>query len=120
MHCGTLPNGECNEPNGLGTAVACGGTTCQGNFHIYAFEVDRTGSTEYLRWYLDGVMFQQHSSAEFTATTWNQIAHQPIFILLDLAIGGSFPSGVYGSTTPLSTTTSGGVYTIDYVAVYNK
>lgn len=120
MHCDVNPGGSCNEPNGLGNTLACSGTACQGNFHIYTLEIDRTGSTEAVRWFLDGTLYFQVTSSQFPSGVWDQIAHKPVFILLNLAMGGSFPNGVYGSSTPLSTTTSGGVYTIDYVAVYNK
>ncbi|KAH6646402.1 family 16 glycosyl hydrolase [Truncatella angustata] len=120
MHCGTNPGGECNEPSGLGSNLACSGTACQGNFHIYTLEVDRTGSVEAIRWFLDGTLYNQVTSSQLSAATWAQVAHQPHFVLLNLAMGGGFPNGVYGSSTPLSTTTSGGVYTVDYVAVYNK
>ncbi|KAK9776946.1 putative Family 16 glycosyl hydrolase [Seiridium cardinale] len=120
LHCDTNPGGSCNEPNGLGSNLACSGTACQGNFHIYTLEVDRTSSTEALRWYLDGTQFWQVTQSQVPSSVWNRVVHNPVFILLDLAMGGSFPNGVYGSSTPLSTTTSGGVFTVDYVAVYNK
>lgn len=120
MHCGINPGGVCNEPIGLGGNRACTGTTCQGNFHIYTLEVDRSQSVEAVRWFLDGVLYWQVTSTQLSADVWAQVAHKPVFILLNLAMGGSFPNGVFGSTTPLSTTTSGGVLTVDYVAVYNS
>ena len=35
-------------------------------------------------------------------------------------MGGGFPNGVCGCTTPTSATASGGQMNVDYVAVYNK
>jgi beta-glucanase (GH16 family) len=120
MHCGVTPGGYCNEPNGIGSTQTCAGSACQGNYHVYTLEVDRSGAPEAVRWYLDGTLYQQVTQAQMSASVWEQVAHKPVFIILDLAMGGSFPNGVYGSATPLSTTTSGGVFTIDYVAVYNS
>ncbi|KAI1844312.1 hypothetical protein JX265_007850 [Neoarthrinium moseri] len=120
LHCDTNPGGACNEANGLGGSRTCPGSACQGNFHTYTLEVDRSAKPEAVRWFLDGTLFWQVIDTDMPAAVWNKTVHNPIFILLDLAIGGSFPNGVYGSSTPLSTTTSGGVFTVDYVAVYNK
>ncbi|KAF3017188.1 hypothetical protein E8E14_012261 [Neopestalotiopsis sp. 37M] len=120
MHCDVNPGGFCNEPNGLGGNMACAGTACQGHFHIYTLEVDRTGSVEAARWFLDGNLYWQVTSSQMSAAAWANVAHQPVFILLNMAVGGGFPDGAFGSATPLPSTTSGGVFTIDYVAVYNK
>lgn len=50
-----------------------------------------------------------------------QIAHRGHFLLMNLAIGGSFPNKDYGAdATPLETTASGGVYEAEYIAVYNS
>lgn len=50
-----------------------------------------------------------------------QIAHKGHFVLMNLAIGGSFPNKDYGAdATPLENTASGGVYQAEYVAVYNS
>ncbi|KAF5674699.1 carbohydrate binding family 6 [Fusarium denticulatum] len=82
---GTNPGGPCNEPYGLASSRACPGTSCAGNFHTHTVEVD--GS--------------MHPETE-------QTIHRPHFILLNLAIGGGFPDGVFGGQTPLETTVSGG------------
>jgi Ricin-type beta-trefoil lectin domain len=39
-------------------------------------------------------------------------------IILDLAIGGGYPNGVCGCTTPTASTASGGTMSVDYVAAY--
>ena len=44
MHCGTSPGGPCNETTGIGGQRACDGATCQGGFHTYAVEWDRSGA----------------------------------------------------------------------------
>jgi beta-glucanase (GH16 family) len=119
MHCGSAPGGPCNENNGIGSgARACGG--CQTGFHTYAVQIDRSVSPEQIRWYLDGSNYFTVSANQVDATTWTNAVDHPFFILYDLAMGGAFPDGVGGRTTPTTATVSGGQMTMDYVAVYNK
>ena len=51
-------------------------------------------------------------------TTWANAVDHAFFIILDLAMGGGFPNGVAGHTTPTSATVSGGSMLVDYVRVY--
>ena len=120
LHCGVNPGGPCHETDGLSGSRQCPGTPCQGNFHTYTFEVDRTQQLEAIRWFVDGILFWQVISTDIPAATWAQAVHNPHFVLFNLAIGGSFSNNVYGSATPLSTTTSGGVLEAEYIAVYNS
>ena len=39
-------------------------------------------------------------------------------IIFDLAMGGGYPDGVCGCTTPTSSTSSGGTMSVAYVAAY--
>ena len=119
LHCGVFPGGPCNESNGIGSGPrACGG--CQTALHTYAVQIDRSVSPEQIRWYLDGNNYFTVSSTQVDPTTWANAVDHPFFILYDLAMGGGFPNGVCGCTTPTSATASGGQMNIDYVAVYNK
>jgi beta-glucanase (GH16 family) len=119
FHCGTPSGGPCNEPNGIGSgARGCGG--CQTGYHTYAVQIDRSVSPEQIRWYLDGNNYFTVSANQVDATTWSNAVDHPFFIIYDLALGGGFPNGVCGCTTPTSATVSGGQMNIDYVAVYNK
>ncbi|ORY61709.1 family 16 glycosyl hydrolase [Pseudomassariella vexata] len=119
LHCGSNPGGPCNETTGIsGKQKGCPGSICQGNFHTYTFEVDRTQtSAEFLRWYVDDVQFFELAASDVEAEAWNQTVHEPHFLLMNLAIGGSFPNKEFGAdATPLEDTTSGGVYQAEYVA----
>ena len=120
LHCGTAPGGPCNENDGLGgNMTGPANQPLQGHFHTYTFEVDRTSATAgRLRWFLNGAQYHEVRQEEVEATAWNNAVNVPHFLLLNLAIGGSFPNKVLNSTTPLAETTSGGVYRADYVAVY--
>lgn len=121
LHCGSNPGGPCNETTGLSGSTTPSSIP-QGNFHTYAFEVDRTTSgSEAMRWYVDGEQYFEIAQSELPAEVWTQIAHRPHFILMNLAIGGAFPNKDFGQdATPLESTISGGVYQADYIAVYNS
>ena len=119
LHCGTPTGGPCNETSGRGSgAVACPG--CQTGYHDYAVEIDRSVSPEQIRWYLDGNNYFTLNSTVVDATTWANAVDHPFFIIYDLAMGGGFPNGVSGVTTPTTATVSGASMNIDWVAVYNK
>ena len=119
LHCGVFPGGPCNEGNGIGSGPrACGG--CQTGFHTYGVQIDRSVSPEQIRWYLDGSNYFTISSTQVDPTTWANAVDHPFFMIYDLAMGGGFPNGVCGCTTPTSATASGGQMNVDYVAVYNK
>jgi beta-glucanase (GH16 family) len=117
LHCGVAPGGPCNEFTGLGSGEhACPG--CQTGFHTYAVEYDRSTSPEQLRWYLDGAQYFSVSSSQVDATTWNNATHHGMFIILNVAMGGSFPAAFGGG--PTGSTQSGVPMIIDYVAVYQS
>ncbi|GAA4205373.1 glycoside hydrolase family 16 protein [Microbispora amethystogenes] len=121
LHCGVNPGGPCNETNGLGTSRACPGSSCQSAFHTYRFEWDRSVSPNQLRWYVDGQQFFSVSQSQLDATTWsNMTSHAGYFLLLNVAIGGGFPNGVAGFSTPTSATVSGRPMLVDYVAVWQS
>ena len=122
LHCGVNPGGPCNETNGIGTSRACPGSTCQSAFHTYRFEWDATNTgAQQFRWYVDGQQFHTINQSQFDATTWsNMTSHAGYFILLNVAMGGGFPNGVSGQTTPVAGTTSGVPMRVDYVAVWQS
>ncbi|MFI6849301.1 glycoside hydrolase family 16 protein [Kitasatospora sp. NBC_00085] len=120
LHCGGNPGGPCNETTGLGAVHACPGSACQGNFHTYALEWDRSVSPQQLRWYVDGVQYHSVTSAQMDAATWNAATAHGHFILLNVAMGGAFPDPVAGYKTPTAGTASGVPMLVDYVAVYSS
>lgn len=120
LHCGTSSGGPCNETTGLGATHACPGSPCQGNFHTYALEWDRSVSPQQLRWYVDGVQYHSVSSSQMDAATWDAATNHGHFILLNVAMGGAFPDPVAGHQTPTAATVSGVPMLVDYVAVYSS
>lgn len=117
LHCGVAPGGPCKEDTGRGASTSC---TCGTGFHKFAVELDRSGATEYLRWYRDGELFHTVSSADegMDAETWAKATHHGHFVLLNLAMGGKFPdSAANGTKTPTAATQPGGSLIVDYVSV---
>jgi beta-glucanase (GH16 family) len=127
LHCGNLDDanpdgtlGPCHEFTGLSSGLLpCPG--CQRDFHTYTAVVDRrNAAAEQIRWYLDGRRFFQVSEAQVGQPAWSAAVDHGYSIIFDLAIGGGYPDGVCGCTTPTDRTTSGGTMTVRSVAVYTR
>jgi hypothetical protein len=132
LHCGVAPGGPCNEFNGIGKTVDA--ATLQDSFHTYAIELDKSVEPNQLRFYLDDLNYGTIDADEVPADTWANATDHGFFIILDVAVGGSFPwaecnffphaGGCAGSTpfpqvvTP--ETVSGKPMKVAYVAVYNR
>jgi hypothetical protein len=118
IHCGTDPNGPCSEPNGIGSGLqSCPG--CQTGYHTYTIILDRRNtSNESVTWYLDGNQFFSVSEGQVGTSTWQAAFDHNMSIIFDLAMGGGYPNGVCGCTTPTGATTSGGSMSVAYVAAY--
>jgi hypothetical protein len=118
LHCGTDPGGPCNETTGAGSGlVACSG--CQAGYNTYSVIVNRTNtSAESMTYYLNGTAYFTVTEAQIGTATWQAAVDHGFFLILDLAIGGGFPNGVCGCTSPSSSTSSGAAMSVGYVAVY--
>ena len=93
----------------------------------------RRASTPTPRWSTEGTRPTSRSAGTWTAgsssrsmrtqvgeAAWSAAVDHGYSIIFDLAIGGGYPDGVCGCTTPTDQTTSGGTMTVRYVAVYNR
>lgn len=119
FHCGTLPGGPCNEPQGVGSGERpCPG--CKTGFHTYRMELDVSVSPNQIRWYLDGVNYYTLNgpSATIDAATWNAATDHGFFLILNVAMGGGFPAAFGGG--PTAATASGVPLLVDYVRVYRS
>jgi hypothetical protein len=118
IHCGTDPGGPCNEPDGIGSGlVGCGG--CQTGYHTYTMILNRTNtSDESITFYLDGNQYFSVSESQVGTATWQAAYDHNMSIIFDLAMGGAYPNGQCGCTTPSSSTASGGTMSVAYVAAY--
>ena len=120
LHCGTDPGGPCNETTGLGSGLqACSG--CQTGYNTYSVIVNRTNtSDESVTWYLNGTAYYTVTESQVGTATWQAAVDHGFFLILDVAIGGGYPNGVCGCTSPSSSTTSGAAMSVGYVAVYTS
>jgi Carbohydrate binding module (family 6)/Glycosyl hydrolases family 16 len=118
LHCGTDPGGPCDETTGLSSGLqACSG--CQTGYNTYSVIVNRTNtSDESITWYLNGTAYYTVTESQVGTATWEAAVDHGFFLILDLAMGGAYPNGVCGCTTPASSTSSGASMSVGYVAVY--
>ena len=118
VHCGTDPGGPCNEGNGIGSGLrSCGG--CQSGYHTYTMILNRTNpSNESIAFYLDGNQYFTVTESQVGTSTWQAAFDHNMSVIFDLAMGGAYPNGQCGCTTPTSSTASGGTMSVAYVAAY--
>ncbi|WP_443048308.1 discoidin domain-containing protein [Streptomyces sp. H39-C1] len=116
LHCGTAPNGNCQEYNGMTSGLAsC--TGCQAGYHTYSEVIDRTASDEQIRFYLDGRQVWQVNESQVGIATWEAAVRHGFYLQANLSIGGSYPNAVCGCTSPSAATSSGGTLSIGAVTV---
>ena len=127
LHCGNLTQrnsdgtfGPCHEKSGLGSGLrTCAG--CQQGFHTYTVIIDRrNASAEQIRWYLDGQQFFSVSESRVGQAAWTAAVDHGFSILLDVAVGGAYPSIQCGCTAPDNQTSSQGTMVVRYVRVYTN
>ncbi len=80
----------------------------------------RNAADEQIHWYLDGQEFFSVRESQVGAGVWAQAVDHGFSILLDLAMGGSYPDGNCGCVAPTSQTSSGGTMSVRYVGVYQR
>ncbi|MBR7831973.1 discoidin domain-containing protein [Actinospica durhamensis] len=96
-------------------------STCQTGYHTYSVLVNRVNTgAEYLEFLMDGTVESTITEASVGTTAWQEAIDHGFFIIFDLAMGGNYPDGIYGSTTPTTATSSGASMSVGYVAVYEQ
>ncbi|KAI1326598.1 putative endo-1,3(4)-beta-glucanase [Xylariaceae sp. FL0255] len=116
VHCDVYPGGICNEPNGIQGSISIP----DDSWHTWRVIIDNTSSSwtsQTITWYRDGVEFQQVSGGQINdQNVWNTLAHSPLYIILNVAVGGDWPGD------PNSATLGGyGAYMeVAYVAQYQS
>jgi len=103
--------------------ISCPDTSssCQTGYHTYSVIVNRQNtSAEYLQFLMDGVVESTITEASVGTTAWQEAIDHGFFFILDLAMGGNYPDGTYGSTTPTTATSSGASMSVGYVAAYEQ
>jgi beta-glucanase (GH16 family) len=93
--------------NPTGSYTLAGGAAFSDAFHLFAVEWD----TAEIRFYVDDQLYEtQTRAAQGTGATW--AFDQPFFLLLNVAVGGTWPGD------PDSTTTFPQTMKVDWVRVY--
>src|SRR5450631_491260 len=110
-----------NSPGHALIACPGAGSSCQTGYHTYSVIIDRTNtSAETLQFLMDGTVESTITEASVGTTAWQEAIDHGFFIIWDLAMGGNYPDGVSGTTTPTAATSSGASMSAAYVAVYEK
>jgi beta-glucanase (GH16 family) len=127
FHCGSLVGrnadgtfGPCHERTGLSShLLPC--AQCQHGFHDYSVIVDlRTPGAGQIRWYLDGRAFFEVRESQVGAATWNEAIDHGFAVMLDVALGGTYPDQACRCVTPVAATSSGGTLSVRDIAVYQR
>ena len=79
------------------------------DFHIYMLE----WSTNSIKWYVDGVLYQTRTSWYSTGNPYPAPFDQSFYLIINLAVGGRYDGD------PDDTTVFPGVMQVDYVRVYD-
>lgn len=126
LHCGNLSTvnadgtlGPCHEDTGLGSSLlAC--RRCQAGFDTYSVIIDRRDrSDQQIRWYVDGKEFFSVSESRVGAAVWDEAVDHGFSVILDVAVGGTYPDVTCKCSAPDHATTSGGTMVVRSVAVYD-
>ncbi|KAG6003925.1 hypothetical protein E4U21_001604 [Claviceps maximensis] len=116
VHCQQYPGGICNEPTGIGSPVNFGRNT----FHVWRVEFDRRSNDfkqQALTWFVDGRQFHRVSGSRIgNASVWATLCHNPMFFILNVAVGGGWP----GYPTDSTRDGYGAMMEVAYVAHYSS
>ncbi|KAI1338443.1 family 16 glycosyl hydrolase [Xylariaceae sp. FL0016] len=114
-HCDTYPGGVCNEPTGIGGSIAIPDQS----WHTWRIVWDRRASTwtgETITWYMDGVQYQQITGSRINnQAVWNTLAADPLYFILNVAVGGDWPGAPNANTLG----GYGSMMEVAYVSLYH-
>jgi len=91
VHCGSPQGGPCNEPVGRPSTIHLG----DNGWHRWAIRFDRTKGGDWrgetIQWSLDGNVYNTMRGADIgDQAVWSTLAHSPMFIVLNVAVGGNW------------------------------
>lgn len=103
---GTIHGPGYSGGGGIGTSYTLPSGGFNEAFHIFAVEWEENE----IRWYVDDILYQTLTPADFDPLEW--VFDHPFYIILNVAVGGSWPGAPDGTTVFPQT------MLIDYVRVY--
>ncbi|KYK58771.1 glucan endo-1,3-beta-glucosidase A1-like protein [Drechmeria coniospora] len=118
VHCDRAPGGVCNEFSGIGRAMD---GIQRGLWHTFSWEVDRRPGLreETMTWFIDGRKHWTLKQSDLrSSSAWKALAQNSKMLLLNVAVGGSFPDAVAGYKTPTSRTVGGDGASMEVAWVY--
>lgn len=107
---GTIHGPGYSGGGGIGAPFTLpGGARVADDFHVFAVEWEPAA----IRWHVDGTLYQTRTSADLPpGQRW--VFDHPFFLLLNVAVGGSWPG------SPDATTVFPQTMLVDYVRVYRR
>jgi beta-glucanase (GH16 family) len=84
------------------------------NFHKYLLE----WQTNSIKWYVDGQLYETQNSWSSSTGPYPAPFNQPFFIIMNLAVGGSYVGNPPASSISTNTTFPGDLQ-VDYIRVYD-
>jgi len=92
VHCDKLSGGACSEPKGISSPILIPNQS----WHIWRVEWDLTSADteiQTITWYLDGKSVISLTSWDIPSTeAWKMLTQTPMFIILNVAVGGQLVS----------------------------
>jgi beta-glucanase (GH16 family) len=85
------------------------------NFHTYTLE----WASNAINWFVDGVLYETQTSWSSSVGPYPTPFNQPFFLLMNLAVGGSYIGYPSNSTINVGSTFPGDMQ-VDYVRIYNE
>lgn len=93
-HCDVYPGGACNEPIGLNA----GTTLADTKYHVWRVEFDRKNrdwKQQSITWSVDGTQFHRITGQTVNnSTVWASLCQSPMYIILNVAVGGNWVSAL--------------------------
>ncbi|ORY64296.1 putative endo-1,3(4)-beta-glucanase [Pseudomassariella vexata] len=114
IHCDVFPGGICNEGTGIGASTRI----ADQGWHTWTLEWNRrpgNWQSETIIWYIDGIAFQSITGDRINnQAVWDSLAHSPMYFILNMAVGGSWP----GNPNSATLDGYGSMMEVAYVAHY--
>ncbi|KAI1178080.1 glycoside hydrolase family 16 protein [Nemania sp. FL0916] len=116
LHCGSNQGGPCHETTGRSGTIAM---PLEG-FHTWSVKIDLTNGdwrAQTISFQMDGNTYSTVSGADINdAPVWSTLAHSPMYMILNVAIGGDWP----GPPNAATLDGYGAMMEVQWAAVYTS